>query len=343
MEKTAVQWARTAGLATAAIAAPIAAGIAYSAVAINHDVPLSPAIDAERHTFVSPRAGALSYYADERGEGRPLVLVHSINAASSSYEMRPLFERYRGQRPIYALDLPGFGFSERSDRVYSPSLYEIALVDFLRRVAGEEGADVVALSLGSEFAARAALERPDLTRSLALISPTGLSAGGKRNRSERAGERGAGRTTHRLLSVPFWSQAFYDLLTSRTSIRSFLRRSFVGELDRGLAEYGYATAHQPGARFAPLYFISGRLFTPGIRETVYERLAQPVLTLYDRDAFVRFDALFELTQRHPNWRAVRITPSKGLPQFERPGAVTASLDTFWQEVAAALPAAPEAR
>ncbi len=61
----------------------------------------------------------------------------------------------------------------------------------------------------------------------------------------------------RAFSVPVWSQPFYDMLATRASIRYFLRKSFVGQPDPGLVEYDFATSHQPGARFAPLAFISG--------------------------------------------------------------------------------------
>ncbi|MGZ3638888.1 MAG: alpha/beta fold hydrolase [Ktedonobacterales bacterium] len=331
-------WGRAAAIGGAAVAAPIVGGCVYSAVAIDHAVPLSPAITADRRRLQSAQAGELSHYADERATGRPLVLVHSINAAASAYEMRPLFERYRSQRPVYALDLPGFGFSERSDRVYSPQLYTEALLDLLRDIESRQGAaDVIALSLGSEFAARAAQQQPELVRSLTLISPSGLTARTEKNRSERAGASPVGTWLHRLFLFPLWSQALYDLLASRPSIRYFLKKSFVGEPDRELAAYDYATAHQPGARFAPFTFVSGQLFSPDIRESVYERLSVPVLVLYDQDGFVRFDALPAVLERNPNWRAIRIVPSKGLPQFERPEDTTQALDTFWQAVEAGQP------
>ena len=338
-------WLQTGAIGVSAVVAPLAVGIAYSALAIDHAVPLAPAIEAERRTLRSAHAGQVAYYADEHAAGRPLLLVHSINAAASAYEMRPLFERYRDTRPVYALDLPGFGFSERSDRIYTPSLYTGAVLDLLRFItAGHEAADVVALSLGSEFAARAALEQPDLVRSLTLISPTGLTVRTQRNRSEQAGVSPIGATVNRALRFPLWSQAFYDLVASKASIRYFLQRSFVGEPDPGLVAYAFATAHQPGARFAPLTFLSGRLFSPGIREEVYERLPLPVLTLYDQDAFVGFDALPDVLARNPRWRAMRLTPSKGLPQFERLDETTRALEAFWQEVgvgrAEAMPQLP---
>jgi pimeloyl-ACP methyl ester carboxylesterase len=333
MSQTKFPWIRTVAAGAAAIIAPVAAGIAYSAVAIDHAVPLPPAIEATRRRLHNVQSGQVNYYTDEHAPGRPLVLIHSVNAAASAYEMRPLFEHYRGQRPVYALDLPGFGFSERSDRGYSSVLYTSAALGLLREVAEHWGAaDVVALSLGCEFAARAALQQPELVHSLTLISPTGLTARTQMNRSERAGTNQAGTWLYRIFRFPLWSQAFYDLLASRPSIRYFLKMSFVGEPDRELVAYAYATAHQPGARFAPLAFVSGQLFSRDIHEAVYERMTIPVLALYDQDAFVRFDRLPDVLERNPNWRSTRLTPSKGLPQFERLADTTAALDAFWQEI-----------
>lgn len=312
----------------------LAAGawIAYSRFAVNHELPLPSAIQAERVRFRDIISGFLSYYAGGSDSGRPLALIHSVNAAASAYEMQPIFERYRGSRPVYALDLPGFGFSERADRVYSPDLYARAIVAFLERIASPENpADVVALSLGSEFAARATLLRPELFRSLTLISPSGLYRRESRNVNQRAEVEGYSDAAKAALGFPLWSQPFYDALTSRASIRWFLQKSFVGDPDPGLVDYGYATSHQPGARFAPIYFVSGKLFTPDAIESLYKRLMLPTLVLYDRDSFVRFDALPELLRDHTNWHAERISPTLGLPQFERMDDVAAALDKFWDE------------
>ena len=306
---------------------------AYSALALDHQLPLEPAIVAEQRRFQSATAGEVSYYVAREAVGRPLVLVHSVNAAASAYEMRPLFEAYRGQRPVYALDLPGFGFSERTDRAYSPALYTAALVDLLTNEVREEGAvDIVALSLGSEFAAFAALALPERIRSLTLISPSGLGRpGGAFTAEEREEQAQSSDRVLRGFAVPLWAQPFYDLLVSPPSIRYFLKQSFVGEPDAGMVAYDYRTAHRPGARFAPFHFVSGKLFTRDIRPTVYERLTQPVLVIYDKDGFVSFDQLPALLKRRTNWREARIVPTLGLPQFEQLPATVAALDRFWAE------------
>lgn len=313
-------WSGLALLKMAGIAA--AAGwIAYSRKVIDHSLPLPNAVNAPRQLLSSAACGMLNFYADRSGTGRPLVLLHAINAAASACETRPLFHHYQGRRPVFALELPGFGFSERSKRVYSAQLYQNAITEFLEREV-KAPADVVALSLSGEFAAAAALARPELFASLSLISPSGLGA---RNGSGDTDSR-LSDIAYRAFSYPLWGQALFDLLVTRRSIRWFLQQSFVGPVDEGLVEYSYLTAHQIGAHHAPLHFISGRLFTRDVAGRVYERLSVPTLAIYDQDPYTRFDLLPRVLERNPQWRAERIRPTRGLPHFEKPDETIRALD-----------------
>jgi len=322
MDKTAKGVSAAIGSVFSTVTTAAAAWIVYSKLFINHDASLPPALGADREQFGGGYAGMLHYYADRSGEGTPLLLLHSVNAAASAFEVRPIFERYRGQRPVYALELPGFGFSQRGDRPYTPRVFTNAIIGFLETQV-DQPVDIVALSLSSEFAARAAMERGPNVRSLTLISPTGLS--------KDAQERQPNEGLHKALSFPLWSQAFFDLLATRVSIRRFLNMSFQGEPDERLVDYSYKTAHQPGARFAPLAFVSGKLNSPDIRESIYEQLQHPVLVLYDEDPYTGFEALPGLMERHPNWQAKRIVPTRGLPHFDQPEQTFQALDAFWNE------------
>ena len=301
--------------------ATAAGWIAYSRLGIDHEVPLPPALAAD-HEHFSSVAGKLGYYQDRSAAGRPLVLIHSVNAAASAYEMRPLFEHFRGTRPVFALDLPGFGTSDRSDRDYAPTLYRDAIIDFLTAKVGAP-ADVIALSLGCEFTALAANLRPEAFRSLTLLSPTGLSG------EERGGNTPRARRLHSAFSVGLWRQAFYDLIASRPSLKYFLSRSHAGEVDPGLLNYAFLTSHQKDAVHAPLCFISGRLFTPAIAESTYVRLQRPTLAIYDQDAYIGFDRLPEIMTRNEHWRAIRLVPTRGLPHWERLPETVAALEAFW--------------
>lgn len=305
--------------------------IVYSNVAVKHDLDLPNAIDAERKVIYTPTVPKLSYYVDETVAGRPLVLLHSINAAASAYEMRPLFEYYRANRPVYALDLPGYGFSDRSRRGYTPALFQNAIIDFLAS-AVKEPADVIALSLSSEFAAAAAQVRPDLFHSLTLISPTGLDEEKKKRASQQAGSSGSSNWLYPLFSFPLWARPFFDLIATRASIRYFLAQSFAGPMPDTMVDYAYRTSHQPGSENVPLHFLSGKLFTPDIRTRVYQQMSTPGLIIYDRDPFTSFEMLQDLLNNSANWTAERIIPTLGLPHWEQMPQMAAALENFWDNL-----------
>lgn len=321
-------WGLGGLIASSAVAA--AGWIIYSRKYIRHDAEILKAIDADKKDFESETAGRVSYYTDQDHKGVPLVLLHSINAASSAFEMKPIFERFRGERPVFALDLPGFGFSDRSDRLYSPELYQHAVTDFLKEVIGEP-ADVVTLSLCSEFAALSAEEHPALFRSLVMISPTGFNLPKTDWLSQRVITRGSKNNLYAGLAVPLWNRPLFDLVASRPSIQFYLNKSFEGLVPEHFVDYAYTTAHQPGAQFAPTYFLSGKLFTQDVRDIVYKALDIPVLVLYDRDPYSNFDMLPLLLKEKENWEGARISPTKGLPHWEQPEKTFTALESFWSE------------
>lgn len=298
-------------------------GLVYSWGNLGRPVPLPEAVDASRVVFQSQAAGEVSYYADQQGTGKPLVLIHSINAAPSAYEMKPLFEQYQGQRPVYALELPGFGFSERSERDYTPQFFADTIREFLRSQVGEP-ADVIALSLSSEFSALAAVDEPSLFSSLTVITPTGLGP-------PRTIERETSERILNTVSFPLLGRPLFDALTSRLSIRYYVGQGFHGEPEQSVIDYAYATSHQSGASIAPFNFLSGKLFTWDAFESIYEKLTVPALAIYDQDPNVSFDRLPDLLDKNSSWRAERISPTMGLPHWEELEATTLALETFWAE------------
>jgi pimeloyl-ACP methyl ester carboxylesterase len=105
----------------------------------------------------------------------------------------------------------------------------------------------------------------------------------------------------------------------------------VGDAPEELVEYAYLTSHQPGARYAPFYFLAGRLFTEDARTTLYEPLTVPTLVIYDRDPNVSFEMLSQLTNANSQVRGVRVSPTQGIPQWDKPAETAAVLDDFWTD------------
>jgi pimeloyl-ACP methyl ester carboxylesterase len=83
------------------------------------------------------------------------------------------------------------------------------------------------------------------------------------------------------------------------------------------------------------HFLSGKLFTPHVADVIYKRVTVPTLVLYDRDPNVGFERLEEVLAACPNWRAVRIPGTLGLPHFEQPVPTQEALEAFWAQPAPA--------
>jgi pimeloyl-ACP methyl ester carboxylesterase len=199
----------------------------------------------------------------------PLLVVHSVNAAASAFEMQPVVVRQAVTRRVVALDLPGFGASDKHAIRYTPQLMREAIVAVLDWM-GLEPADIMALSLACEFAAEATLARPRQVRTLTLISPTGME--GRRH----GGGRSHSPLLRRLLHGTVVGKLLYRVLTHRVPMNAFLARVWgTPAYDRRLLAQGLICAGQPGARHAPLDFVAGALFTPQIIER-YRLLPVPV-------------------------------------------------------------------
>ena len=293
------------------------------------EIALTPALPAalegDRLEFDST-AGRLGFY--RCGSGPPLLLIHSINAAASAAEMQPLYDRYRVSRTVYALDLPGFGISERRDRPYSPRLMTDAvhaIVQRIRAECGDDPIDACALSLSCEFLARAAAESPAGFRSLALVSPTGFS--GTRSRRAAPGTTVGKPWVYRILRGPGWGRPLFGALTRPAVIRYFLRRTWGSKaIDERLWRYDVLSARQPGAEHAPLYFLSAALFSADIH-TVYDQLTMPIWLSHGvRGDFTDYRGTSMLAGR-ANWH-ISVFQTGALPHFEVLDEFAADYDRF---------------
>lgn len=262
------------------------------------------------------------------GVGAPLLLLHSVNATASAAEVKPLFDHYRATHTVFALELPGFGLSDKPAQRYSARHMTdavLATVAQIHRCCGPQPVDALALSLGCEFLARAASEHPTHFARLAFVSPTGLQ--GHKSLRQPAGSTREIPGLLTLLRQPLWEQRLYRALTRPAVVRHFLERTFGSQkIDEALWTHGVLSAQQPGARHAPLSFLSRRLFSADMH-TVYESLQQPVwLSHGRRGSFTDFRALEILPALAP-WRKT-VFQTGALPHFELTGAFTDAYDAF---------------
>lgn len=229
-------------------------------------LPVSP-------DYVTWRGLPIAVY--RAGTGQPVLLIHSINAAASVFEMREPFQRLSRHFAVHAVDLPGYGNSARPPWRYRAAMYIDLITTILERIG--QPAALIASSLGAAYAVMATVRRPDLVNRLVLICPTGI---GQLDRSPGV----AAYTVYQILRSPI-GRLLYRLLTTRASIRLFLSSQAYADpasiTSERLTAF-YQTCRRPGAYYAPICFLSG-LLNCNIA-SAFATLSQPTLLVWGSDA-----------------------------------------------------------
>ena len=254
-------------LRSALLLASVGAGLAGGLALLNHSLlldDLPPTLPGATHDWIW-RGWRVRYTA--LGEGPPLVLVHGVHAAASSYEMDRIFEPLAQRHTVYALDLVGFGKSERPAANYTGDLYADLVGDFLATIV-HQPAVVIGSSLGAAYVVAAAARHPEHVRGLVLFSPTsetGMSVGGQ--------------VFGALLTLPLVGTALFNGLASRASIGYYLNKVYADQsnIDEPMVHQNWAVSHQPNARLAPAAFLAGRLDLPFGRSAAQVRA--PILVI----------------------------------------------------------------
>ena len=166
--------------------------------------------NSEYSKFIEVDGIKLHY--QEKGEGTPLVLIHGYG--SSTYTWRDVFVPLSENFRVIAVDLKGFGFSEKPDGDYTRNAQAVLVQKFLDKLKIEK-AHFAGSSMGGEVSLNVALQSSERVESLILVDSSGVKS-----------VKGSGSTPSRF-EVPFVGRAFVALaLLSDNLVRTSLERSY---------------------------------------------------------------------------------------------------------------------
>ena len=257
----------------------------------------------------------------KRGAGPPILLVHGIYATASSFEWRFNVDEFARHHTVFTIDLLGFGRSDRPAVRYSARLYLALIADFIAQVVGAP-AVIVASSLSAAYAIVLGARDPGRFPALVLIEPTGLV---RLHKSPSA----AGDVARYAVDSPVLGTAVFNAMVSRRSIRDYLERHYVdGEIVTDeLVDAHYATAHQPGAKYAPSAFLSWHL-NLDVRRAL-RRLLQPALLVWGEQAVeTPVEDVRGFRALRPEMDVAILDPAGSLPHDERPEEFNEIVSTF---------------
>ncbi len=256
------------------------------------------------------------------GEGDSVVLIHTFGPGHDAEEWRSVAEHLSANYHIYALDLLGWGRSDKPAITYDGELYIQLIVDFLEDVVGPQPV-VAASGLSAAYAVQAAVDHPELTSGLALVGPSGIELHGDEPDLKDA-------LVHRLLRLPILGTSALNLFTSRAALGQYLRREIFRspeQADAARIDHHYQSSHQLGAHAPLAAYLSGYL-NHRIDEAV-ALLSVPLWLAWGRQATAPPVEVADLwLHRFPRAELEVFESSGNLPHLEVPGHFSRQLERF---------------
>lgn len=160
----------TGALATGRGSALLGAGVALAAMAmfVQYRTRQAERENPPAGKFIGVDGVRLHYI--ERGEGRPVVLLHGNGAMASDFEIGGVVDLAAEKYHVIAFDRPGYGYSERPrTTIWDPSAQARLIYQALQRL-GIENPIIVGHSWGTMVAIALGLAHPEYARSLVLLS-----------------------------------------------------------------------------------------------------------------------------------------------------------------------------
>lgn len=213
--------------------------------------------------YVMTELGRMVYYTAvgkpwsdtdvEQSSDRTLVFLHAFGGGSSAYEWSKVYPAFAADYRIVAPDLVGWGRSDHPARTYHVDDYIKNIIEFIEKT-GNGSIHAIASGLTAAFTIRAAILRPDLFKSLILITPAGLAEFGQDySRSFSA----------QIVNIPGVDRLLYMTgVASGFGIRGYLEQRQFARAERVYPEIVEAylqSAQQFNAEYAALAFVRGDL------------------------------------------------------------------------------------
>jgi len=264
--------------------------------------------------YVSSQAaisGRISYF--DRGSGSALLLIHGMFGDHLDWEpvLAPLSESHR----VIAVDLPGFGDSDKPSRAYSESF----LVDTLHRLLkhlGLRSATVVGNSFGGLVALLYTLHHSETVERLVLVDSGGFREYSEQEKVSTQERFAAARLV--ALTPEDVGALFAPVFAKQSENQERYLRRQKDKLQRG--DYpAYAAAQASSIELATSHCLLDRL----------DQILCPTLLLWGREDRVLpvFQAEKAL-ERLPQGKLVVLPGCGHAPQLDCPKAFLAALEQF---------------
>ncbi|MCI8660688.1 MAG: alpha/beta fold hydrolase [Lachnospiraceae bacterium] len=278
-------------------------------------------LETQPSCYFKWRLGDIHY--TKTGSGKPILLIHDLNASSSIYEWSRLIPLLAKNYTIYAVDLLGCGSSEKVNTTYTNYLYVQLITDFIKSEIGHR-TNVIATSEAASIPIMACSNNPDIFDQIMLINPLSLS-----DYCQIPGK--SAKLYKKIVDLPALGTLLYHIAVSKKFIYEELEKyGFYDSyyVNCSLVDAYYEAAHL-GLSPKSVYISQKCNYTKCNIVNALKKINNSIYLIGGQKIQNVCDRLEEYKIYNPAIEISFIPKTKNLPQLEKPDYLSELISTYF--------------
>ena len=162
------------------------------------------------------RFGKIRY--TKKGSGNPILLLHNLTCGSSIYEFHKIIDDLSKTNEVYALDLLGYGLSDKPNLTYTNFLFVEMINDFIKNIIGKK-TDIITSGDTSSIAIMACHNNPEIINRMLFINPQSLYEINQIPSKQS-------KLLKFLIETPIIGTFIYNIISQKSSIKNSFTSSY---------------------------------------------------------------------------------------------------------------------
>lgn len=265
------------------------------------------------------RFGKIRY--TQKGSGTPLLLLHDLTAGSSSYEFCKIIDELAEKHEVYAVDLLGYGLSDKPNITYTSYLYVQSIIDFIKNVIGKK-TDILATGDSSSIAVMCAHNDGEVIDRIVIINPQSI------NQLNRIPSKRT-KLLKLLIDTPVLGTFVYNMVTTKEAFRKLFAEKYFynpGMISEGILDAYREASHQPDCN-AKYTFASymGRYMNTNIVHAL-KQIDHSIYIIYGTEKLDNQTTVDTYLSYNQSIEAFSISYTRQYPHLEKSKAVLDQLE-----------------
>lgn len=258
------------------------------------------------------------------GNGPAILLVHSLYNGASSFEFSKIIKQLSKNHTIFAIDLIGYGKSEKPKITYTAYLYVQLLHDFIKEVI-QERTDVITSGKSNSYVAMLSMQDSININKLIFINPEDLNKLSMNPSTKDA-------VLKYILETPLIGTMIYTLLCSKSHIKQLFKKHYFinhKKISKKFLNSFYESSHIGESNNKYVYTSNFFNYNNVNIKSALEQLNNSIYIIQGNERNDCYDNIItDYKKANASIESTIINKTKEFPHIEKPHAIFEVLKLF---------------